>query len=208
MFISFEGLDGCGKSTIIDKLKTFLPSYFPKKEFIFTREPGGENLKEAEKIREILLDKNNNIDFFSEAILFSAARRMHIEKVIWPALKNNKIVICDRFVHSSIAYQGAGNNIGVEKIKKLNDLVIEKTYPDFTFLLKIPADLSKKRISQQRNEMDRIEKNNLDFFTRVSDCYDQLADENKEKFIVVDGDDTIENVFEKVKEYFIKIIEK
>ncbi|VEU59378.1 dTMP kinase [Mesomycoplasma neurolyticum] len=208
MFIVFEGIDGSGKTTIIEKLKKFLPEYFKNKQFVFTREPGGTNLKEAEQIRAILLEKQNDIDSFSEAILFMAARRMHLNKVIWPALEQNKIVICDRFVDSSIAYQGAGKNIGVEKIAKLNDLIVESTYPDYTFYLQTSVHLSKERLNKNRVAEDRIENNNDDFFEKIVKCYDELFLKNKDRYILINSNNSIDVVYAEVKKEIVKIIEK
>ncbi|WP_338044330.1 dTMP kinase [Mycoplasma nasistruthionis] len=118
MFISFEGLDGSGKTTITHKLEAAMQSLYPHLNVIWTREPGGTNIKEAEKIREIILDKDHELSPVAEALLYSASRRIHLEKVIWPALKNNDFVICDRYVDSFFAYQGYARNLGIDFAKK------------------------------------------------------------------------------------------
>ncbi|MGZ9413616.1 dTMP kinase [Mycoplasma sp. 480] len=208
MFITFEGLDGSGKSTILEKLKKYFKENYSNLSFVYTREPGGNNLKEAEKIREIILDPTNSIDAMSEAVLFAASRRLHLEKIIWPSLKENKIVICDRYVDSSIAYQGAGQLIGTNKIKELNDIVINGTYPNYTFLFDLSPEESRKRLISQNNHCDdRIEKNALEFFQRVYDSYHQMAKSDSKRYIIIDASKSVETVFEQVKNKIDKILE-
>lgn len=208
MFITFEGLDGTGKTTIINKLKEFLPKHFPNYEFVFTREPGGNDLIEAEQIRKMILDPNNHIDPLSEAVLFTASRSIHLNRIIRPALEKQKIVICDRFVDSSLAYQGSGQNIGVEKIKKLNDLIVGDTNPNFTFFFHLsPAEARKRLISQDNHSADRIERNTLDFFERVYKCYLDLAKQEPNRFINIDVNQSVEVVFENVKTKIISCLE-
>lgn len=209
MFITFEGVDGSGKSTIIQKLKIYLLEKYSNLNFIFTREPGGDNLKEAEKIRELILDKDNNFDPMTEAILFLASRRLHLEQIIWPALKENKIVICDRYIDSSVAYQGAGKGIGVKKIKDLNDLITENTQPKYTFLFDLPMKEAEKRLfSFNKGNADRMEKNNQAFFETVYECYKDLAAKENDRFIVINASQEVEDVFREVKIHIDMILSK
>ncbi|MBN3534588.1 dTMP kinase [Mycoplasma procyoni] len=207
MFITFEGLDGSGKTTIVDKLRDFLAQNYSHLSFVFTREPGGCGLKEAEKIREVILDKENEIDPMSEAVLFAASRRLHLEKIIWPSLKEGKIVICDRYIDSSIAYQGAGKQIGVEKVRALNEIVIENTYPNATFLFDISAQEARKRLLAKTNHSDdRMEMNKIDFFTRTYDAYHDLAKQEPNRYYIIDATKSVEEVFEQVKIEIIKLL--
>ena len=133
MFITFEGLDASGKTSAIQGLKTHLFTNYPNLEFVFTREPGGNNLAVAEKIRDLILDTQNNIDPFSEALLYLTGRNIHIEQVIKPALAAKKVIICDRYIDSSIVYQGHARNLGMAKIEQLNLMVADNVLPKYTF---------------------------------------------------------------------------
>ncbi|MGL5733188.1 MAG: dTMP kinase [Metamycoplasmataceae bacterium] len=149
MFITFEGLDNSGKTTAIKKLAEYLKENNMDSNFLFTREPGGNGLKEAEVIREFVLSPEYDIDPMSEALLYLVSRRMHLTKIIEPALKQGKTVICDRFIDSSLAYQGAGRNLGIDKIRKLNEIVTDKKRPDLTFFIKVSAKESMNRLAKQ-----------------------------------------------------------
>ena len=120
MFITFEGIDGSGKSTCIEKLKHFIKNNLDWEQFVFTREPGGHNLKECEEIRNLVLNKENHIDSMTEMLLYLASRKMHVDKLIKPAINNHKIVLSDRFFDSSFAYQGGGRKLGIDFVEQLN----------------------------------------------------------------------------------------
>ncbi|WGI36317.1 dTMP kinase [Mesomycoplasma lagogenitalium] len=209
MFITFEGLDGCGKSTIIKMLKEYLEKKYPEKNFVFTREPGGESVKESEKIREIILDSKNDISAMAETLLFAASRRIHLEKVVWPSLKNNKIVICDRYIDSSIAYQGAAGGVGSDKVEQINEIATDKTEPNYTFLLKLTPEESRKRLIAQINHNDdRIEKKSTDYFQKIYDQYEKMAKKYHKRFISIDASLTPDKVFKKVQEKIDEILSK
>jgi dTMP kinase len=142
MFITFEGLERAGKTTAIKAIVKYLEDNKIEKHFLVTREPGGTGIKEAEIIRNFVLSPEHNIDPMSEALLYLVSRKMHITQKIEPALKDGKIVICDRFIDSSSAYQGFGRELGLEKIQTLNAIVTNSMKPDITFFIKISAQTS------------------------------------------------------------------
>lgn len=206
MFITFEGIDASGKSSVIKALKEHIEQNYDIKNFIFTREPGGNNLKSAEKIRELILDNENEIDSLSEALLYLASRCLHVNKVIKPALVANKIVICDRFIDSSIAYQGNARKLGMDKIEKLNLMIVENTLPKYTFYLKIDAQTSFNRLLNQNNNLDRLENEEQDFFKKAIEGYDFLAKRDYQRYIVIDATKPIEKVIYEVINKFDKIL--
>jgi len=206
MFITFEGLDGSGKTTAIEKLVEYLKEQNIYNKFVITREPGGTGIKEAEYIREFVLSPNYNIDPMSEALLYLTSRKMHLIKVILPALKANKIVICDRFIDSSLAYQGAGRNLGIDKIKSLNSIVTNNIKPDLTFFIRISPELAFQRISNQKNGLDRLENGGIDFYKKISDGYDEIIINDEKRFFIIDGTLKIEEVAKKVIKKIMEII--
>lgn len=170
MLISFEGIDGCGKSTQIDLLK----KYFETKgiEYFVFREPGGTEI--SERIRSLLLHETYEMNPVTELLLFSAARSQLIQEKVLPLLKKNKIVILDRFFDSTTAYQGYGRqSVDLNSIQVLNDLATHHTKPDITFYLKIDPEVAEKRTDG--NLKDRMENAGLEFFSKVSKGYDELA---------------------------------
>lgn len=169
IFISFEGIDGCGKTTQVQMLSSYLKRL--NKDIIVIHEPGGTEI--GEKIRKLIIDVNNNMSTMTEALLYAASRAELIEKVIKPSLNNQKIIICDRFIDSSIAYQGIARNIGIEKILSINNYVIDNIMPDITFYLDISPQISIKRKKNQKS-LDRIEKEDLTFHNQVYQGYQKL----------------------------------
>jgi dTMP kinase len=191
MFITFEGLDFCGKSTQVQLLeKYFLES---GKQVKIIREPGGTQI--SEKIRDILLDKKNSeMSIETELILFSASRSQLVNQVILPALKQDYFVISDRFHDSSIAYQAFGRKINLEFVEELQCFVIGKAVPDLTFFLDIPIEEVLKRKSKVKSiELDRIELSEMDFYERVREGYLYLADKEK-RFYKINGSLSIEAI--------------
>jgi dTMP kinase len=181
MFISFEGIDGSGKTTQIKMLEEYLSS--EKIEFISLREPGGTEFSEL--IREILLSKKNKLNGISELFLFEAARSDLTEKVIVPALEAGKVVLCDRFYDSTFAYQGFGRKIDLEAIKNCNFLAAHGYTTSVTFYLSIDMSLSKERT--QGKELDRMESSGDEFFKRVIEGFEFLAETEPGRFIKLDG---------------------
>ena len=204
LFITIEGPDGAGKTSVINELDPRL-QLIAKRGIVKTREPGG--VKISEKIRQIILDpQNEEMDERTEALLYAAARRQHLVQVILPALSAGKIVICDRFVDSSLAYQGAGRRIGMPDIRKINEFATEGTKPDFTLYLDVDSDTGLKRIENARSgrQVDRLETESLEFHQRVRHAYLKLAEEEPIRIHKVDARMSLTDV---VEESFTAITE-
>ncbi len=192
-FISFEGIEGCGKSTQAKKLY----EYFLSKQIdcLLTREPGGSLA--GEKIRGILLDEEiDKLSAKSELLLNFAARIEHVEKVIKPALKSGKIVICDRFVDSTFAYQGSAMGIAFEEIEKIQKIAIGEFMPDITFLINVSVDEAFARILARGNN-NRYEKLGNKFHQKVYEGFFELAKKNS-RIKIVDGTQNQQQVFQKI----------
>ena len=195
MFITFEGIDFCGKSTQVELLKNFLISH--NKNVHLIREPGGTEI--SEKIREILLDKKNNeMVMETEIFLFSASRAQLVKEVIRPYLQKGYYVISDRFHDSSTAYQGYGRGLPVDTIMKINNLAIGDTVPDVTFFIDIPNEVAVERKAKKTHlDLDRIEVSDNLFFERVREGYLYLAEKEK-RFRIIDGTQSIKKINEQI----------
>ncbi len=181
LFITLEGPDGSGKSTQIEYLKT----YFADKNLpcIFTREPGGTAI--GEKLRSIILDKENQeMCDMTETLLYAAARAQHVQERIKPALEAGTIVVCDRFIDSSIAYQGYGRNLG-DVVRIINELAISGCMPDVTFLLELSPEIGKSRICEENR--DRLEQEKLEFHDKVYAGYQEIAKIYSGRFVEIDA---------------------
>ncbi len=194
MFISFEGIDGSGKSTIAKLVDEQL-----KKEgyqTVLTREPGG--VKIAEDIRAIILDKNNtNLDDHTEALLFAAARRQHLKERILPALKENKIVLCDRFVDSSLAYQGGGKHLGVNEVYNINIFATDNLLPDLTLLFDMDPQEALKRIDKNKErEVNRLDLEKLSFYETTRNTFLDLAKKYPTRIKIVNASKSIHEVLD------------
>ena len=192
-FISFEGIEGCGKSTQAKKLY----EYFLSKQIdcLLTREPGGSLA--GEKIRGILFDEEiDKLSAKSELLLNFASRIEHVEKVIKPALKSGKVVICDRFVDSTFAYQGSAMGIAFEEIEKIQKIAIGEFMPDITFLINVSVDEAFARISARGNN-NRYEKLGNEFHQKVYEGFFELAKKNS-RINIVDGTQNQQQVFQKI----------
>ncbi|MBI1931409.1 MAG: dTMP kinase [Ignavibacteriales bacterium] len=196
MFITFEGLDFCGKSTQVKLLQEYLTSRNLQVSLI--REPGG--VKISEKIRNIILDRNNEEMFFeTELLLFSASRAQLVREVIIPKLEEGFIVISDRFHDSSIAYQGFGRELNVNFVSDLQKFAIGNAVPDLTFFLDIPVEeVNRRKSNVQNSELDRIEISKNSFYEKVRNGYKNIS-ENEERFITIDGLMSVEKIHEKIK---------
>ena len=195
MFISFEGIDFCGKSTQVELLKKYLIEQ--NKKVAVIREPGGTEI--SEKIRNILLDKKNNAMVMeTEIFLFSASRAQLVREVIRPHLAEGYYVISDRFHDSSTAYQGYGRGLPLDAILKIHNLAIGNTVPDLTFIIDIPTSVAmeRKRI-KAHTELDRIELSNNNFYEKVRIGYLELATKEN-RFRVIDGTERIEQIHQKI----------
>lgn len=195
MFITFEGLDFCGKSTQIELLKNFLES--KNKETLVIREPGGTEI--SEKIREILLDKKNSgMTSETELLLFYASRAQLFKQVIEPNLKRGVFVLSDRFYDSSTAYQGYGRGLDIDFIKALNKFALNNKKPDLTFFIDLPLEkLNERKLKHGASNLDRIETSDEDFYKRVRRGYLDLANEC-ERIKVIDGTRSIEEVSKEI----------
>lgn len=188
LFITFEGTDGTGKSTQIE----FARAFFEERgcELVMTREPGGTSI--SEKLRDILLDKNNSeMDDITEMMIYASARAQLVAEVIKPALEEGKVVICDRFVDSSVAYQAYGRNLG-DVVEKVNSYATAGLVPDMTFFMDIDPAIGRSRIG--KTDMDRLEQEAIDFFYRVYDGYKAIADKHSDRVVTIDAARTIEEV--------------
>lgn len=181
LFITLEGIEGCGKSTQAKLLK----EYFEKqgREVILTREPGGTEL--GASIRRLLLE-SGHVYPIAELLLFLADRNQHVREMIVPALEKGAVVICDRYYHSTFAYQAAGRKVGSETVKIINDIAMEGTKPLITFLIDIPVDEGFRRKKANRMELDRIEREKKDFHETIRAGYLELAGKDP-SMTVIDG---------------------
>jgi len=195
MFITFEGIDFCGKSTQLDLLEKHLLD--KNKKVLVIREPGGTEI--SEKIRRMLLDKENTKMFMeTEFLLFSASRSQLVREKIQPYLEREFYVISDRFHDSSSAYQGYGRGISQDVISSINNLAIGKSVPDITFFIDIPVDVAEQRRQKSSiDNLDRIENSNEYFFYRVREGYLKLAEREK-RFKVVNGTENVEVIHKKI----------
>ena len=190
MFISLEGSEGAGKSTLIDSLKKFFKKN--KIEFLFTREPGAT--KEGQILREILLDKSIEIDPYTETFLLVADRLQHANKIVIPALSKDINVLSDRYIDSTYAYQGAGRGISQEYLDQIIE-PLNLPMPELTIYLDLPVEEGLKR-AKYRDELDRFEEEDIKFFERIRSFYLEQAKKNPNRFLIVDSRKDKEEVFE------------
>ena len=185
MFITLEGPEGSGKTTAVEAAVKKLQEM--GYEIVRTREPGGTPI--AEQIRNVILDKENTaMDGRTEALLYAASRRQHLVEKVWPALKEGKIVICDRYLDSSLAYQGGARGLGIDEILNINLFATENTWPDLTLLFDIKPEIGLARISANANrEVNRLDLEKLEFHNKVRDSFLQLAKRWPERFVIIDA---------------------
>ena len=193
IFISFEGADGCGKSTQIRLFKDYCEKL--GLDVISTREPGGTPI--SEKIRSIILDpKNGEMADEAEALLYAASRRQHLVEKVIPALKEGKLVLCDRFLDSSLAYQGGARGLGIENVYNMNLFATEGMLPDLTILFDIEPELGLARIAaNSQREVNRLDVEKMEFHKAVRKGFHDLAQKFPERFFIVDASKTAEEVF-------------
>ena len=207
ILISLEGPDGAGKTTV---LKEILPEIKKmKRDIISTREPGGVRL--AEEIRQLILDpKNTEIDSKTEMLLFAAARRLHMQEKMLPALKAGKVVIVDRFIDSSVAYQGYGRELGVEVVDWLNNFATDGLEPDLTLYFDIDTDVALDRIMSNRaDEVNRLDLERAEMHRKVRQGYLKMVEKEPQRFVTIDASQSVEKVvsdtIEAIKERFASI---
>ncbi len=194
MFITFEGIEGSGKTTQLRRLAGRLPGA------VITKEPGGTPL--ADEIREILLDARSRLDPVAEMFLFAASRRQNVVEVIRPALEKGRVVLCDRFTDATLAYQGFGRLLDLDRLRMLNDWATSSLQPDITVLLDLPEDVGLSR-ARSRNvdapkDEGRFEAEDLKFHRRVREGYLALAASEPARYVVVDGNGSESEVFDRL----------
>ena len=196
MFISFEGTEGVGKTTLINRIEQWLQQQ--QRPYLRTREPGGTPL--AEQIRSLLLTPQvEPMAADCELLLLFAARAQHLQQVIVPALQAGQWVLCDRFIDASFAYQAAGRGIASTKIQQLVDLFVP-VLPERTFWLDAPVELGLQR-AQQRGQLDRFEQEKVEFFQKVRACYQQRASAEPQRFVRLDASESAEQVWQTARVY-------
>lgn len=204
-FVSFEGIDGAGKSTHIEAFSKLLQNSYPDRKVVITREPGGTTL--GEQLRNLLLDAPMDIE--TEALLMFAARREHLAQVIYPALQAGNIVVSDRFTDASFAYQGGGRGLSLDKLNALESWVQgqpngEILQPDLTILFDLPGSIAESRRSKVRAP-DKFEKMDLNFFEKVRQEYLRRAKEDPGRFHLVDATQSQETIWNGLKELKINL---
>ncbi|MDV2583272.1 dTMP kinase [Alkalibacillus haloalkaliphilus] len=192
LFITFEGVEGAGKSTVIQYISTQLRA--EGYEVVTTREPGGIEI--AEKIREVILNKEHTaMDSRTEALLYAAARRQHLVERVMPALQRGQVVLCDRFVDSSLAYQGYARGLGMEEVYQVNEFAIEDCMPDLTILFELDPKVGLERISDnEQREKNRLDLEKLDFHKKVEEAYRQLKERFSDRIKSIDAHEPLKNV--------------
>ena len=193
LFITFEGGDGCGKTTQIE----LLDKYLKNKGFdtLLTREPGAKGL--GVKLREILLNYDGEVSPQCESFLFLADRAQHIDCIIKPALKEGKIILCDRHTDSTVAYQGYGRGLDIEEIKTLNNIATGGLKPDLTIVLDVDVETSMQRVGKEK---DRMESAGIEFFERVRNGFLKIAEQEPKRVKVISSSDTIESIHKQIVE--------
>ncbi len=195
IFITFEGPDGSGKTTAINEVI----KYFENLNFniVKTREPGGSEL--AEKIRNLILDKDNPIDKHAEALLYAASRAQHINDTIKPALDKGEVVLCDRFIDSSLAYQGVARGLGIDEVLKLSEFAIQGILPDLTIFFDIaPKDAIQRIKDNSQREVNRLDLEKLSFHEKVYSGYKKVTDMYPKRIKVIDASKDIPKVLDQV----------
>ncbi len=194
LFITFEGGEGSGKSSALRLIDERLRE--EGYQTVLTREPGGTPIAEA--IRNVILDKGNvAMDPRTEALLYAASRRQHLVEKVWPALKEGKIVLCDRYLDSSLAYQGGARGLGIDNILNVNSFATEGTFPDLTLLFDIEPELGLARIAKNANrEVNRLDLEKIDFHRGVRKTFHEIAARYPERFVIIDASQPLEKVVE------------
>lgn len=192
MFITLEGPEGSGKTTAVEEAVKKLQEM--GYQIVRTREPGGTPI--SEQIRNVILDKGNTaMDPRTEALLYAASRRQHLVEKVWPAIKEGKIVICDRYLDSSLAYQGGARGLGIDNVLNVNMFATEGTYPDLTLLFDIDPKIGLARINANANrEVNRLDLEKLEFHNLVRETFLSLAKRYPERYVIIDASKSKEEV--------------
>lgn len=195
LFISAEGTDGSGKTTQINRIRDYFQA--AGREIILTREPGGTRI--SEEIRTLILNpEHTEMGFAAEMLLYAAARAQLVAQVIKPALNAGKVVICDRFVDSTYAYQGFGRGIDLKTLETVNNIAIDGVLPDITFFFDICPETALQR-RKAASTTDRLENEKMDFHRKVYEGYVKLAERSPERIKVIDSSRSVEEIWENVK---------
>ena len=202
---TFEGPDGCGKSSVVQLVYRYLQKKYPGK-VVRTREPGGTNNPIAEDIRNIILNKlDYKIIPTTEALLFAASRAQHVHDYIVPNLKMNNIVLCDRFVHSSLIYQGVARGLGFDEVKKINDPALAGLWPDIVFVLMVNPSVGMKRIlANKEREYNRLDREAMSMHKKVYKGYKDMIKKYPKGLVVIDASKPLDKVVKDV----IKVLNK
>ena len=192
LFITFEGADGCGKTTQLEMTANYLKG--KGYDVITTREPGAEKL--GKTLREILLHYDGEISSRSELFLYLADRAQHIDMVVKPAIERGTIVLCDRHTDSTLAYQGYGRGLDLDQLKKLNNIAVNGCKPDLTLLYDVSVEVAQTRVGKEK---DRLESEGVMFHNKVRNGYLELAKNEPQRFAIIDASLSIDAVFEKTK---------
>ena len=206
MFVTIEGPEGSGKSSVTKEVVKMLEA--DGEVVVLTREPGGTPI--AEEIRNVILDKKNTaMDPMTEALLYAASRRQHLVEKVWPLSKEGKIVISDRFLDSSLAYQGGARCLGIDKILSLNHYATDGFYPDLTLLFDIDPRIGMARIAANNNrEVNRLDLEKIDFHDNVRKTFLELAERFKDRFVILDAskpfDEVVQDAYHAIKDRLAK----
>jgi len=201
-FITLEGPDGSGKTTVTNAVCEKLEQM--GYQIVHTREPGGIEI--AEQIRSVILDpKNTAMDAKTEALLYAASRRQHLVERVFPALKQGKIVICERFLDSSLAYQGYGRQLGFDEVLSINLFATDNIYPDLTVYLDVDEEIGLSRL-KDRSFKDRLDQESIDFHHRVSQGYKEVLKHFKDRICIVDASKPLDEVIDNTLNAILKLI--
>ncbi|MGM9993861.1 MAG: dTMP kinase [Candidatus Avigastranaerophilus sp.] len=201
LFITFEGADGSGKTTQLNKIKDLLVEQ--GFDVVVTREPGSLDI--GQKIRNILLHQEGFVSDRCEMFLFLADRSQHVDELIKPAVEQGKIVLCDRHTDSTVAYQGYGRGQDIELLKRLNKIAVDGIVPDLTLLFDVSTQTAQDRVG---SEKDRMESAGAKFHSRVRNGYLELQKENPDRIKIIDANNDIDKVFEDTKNIVVKLIQE
>ncbi len=204
IFITFEGTEGSGKTTIIENIQRDLTSL--DYQVIKTREPGGSKI--SEEIRNVILNVDNiNMDAVTEALLYAASRRQHLIEVVLPNLKAGKIVLCDRYIDSSLAYQGYARGLGIDEVYQMNQFATSGLLPNLTIYIDVNPNVGLSRIKQNHRDVNRLDLENINFHDKVYNGYKLVSNKFSDRIKVIDGEKSLEEVYENVKKAILDYLE-
>ena len=202
-FITFEGPEGSGKTSVISAVKAYLEN--EGFDILTTREPGGIQI--AEDIRDIILNKENTMmDAHAEALLFAASRAQHYYEKVIPALEENKVILCDRFIDSSLAYQGHARGLGIDEVYNINKFAIGNNLPDLTIFIDVPPSVGLERVFTNTRKVDRLDLESIDFHNKVYEGYMIISEKFKDRIVIIDGTKTVEEVIQDAINVVTKIL--